>query len=992
MMKKTFNNKRVRIIVRLCAIIFFIFTVIFTNLSLDQHKASAETTNQGNEKTAQQKLYAQALLKCTEHLEVNIGSSDLSHIRADDGKKSFFVGGYYAYGVAIEQHFKGTTTDWQDGKLNCNHKGGKLASNSTLSAFEMGFSQEELFCNGSGPGIYASEDKSAAGCAAIYRGETNAKKLDPADGRSDYIKSLVAEKTFGGDVPGGSVGSFTDLEKYYVYKDAFFSVCATKTGEKDSSLLYQVKTWDSATNDFVTLGYTQKDKDIEPDQKFYVTLSEKMSCNELAAKLNSGKEFTAYSTTKKAAAAHPGTTEDPDDPGGVLSPGSSSTTSDPTCLTEEGSLSWIACPAGDSMSSFLSGVYEDIIEDKFLNLKPELFNGNSGTREAWSVFQTIANIMFIILLLIVVFSQLTGVGIDNYGIKKILPKLIITVLLINLSYIICQALVDFSNIVGTSSKDMLDSIATNSVGGTYAGIKDGFKAIIGVLAGTIGLAGGATVAVTLFTSGWAAFLPLLLALLSAVISLVFFLILLGIRQAGVVILVALAPLAFACYALPNTKKLFDKWLKVFKALLVVYPICGLLMGGGSLASSIILKDVSSDFSEGDLGTFFLLITGLAIRVVPIFAVPSLVKGAFAAMGNIGAKISGVGKNLGSRATGSIRKSEGYQSARTSLAAGKPNGIRSKIGQAAGKSGIGRALVGNRYARNQMAALEQQRKQGNLAKMTDADYVASQKAAIEDKQRDEDVNSTLSLMRSNGITMDNGQVAAYDIGNMQKRLIELSSKDTSNYSKEQLSRYRREVAALSRGLSQETGGGSKLAEVIRHESTLSDGSANQGFLEVMGDIYSKDSTVKSKLNAKDTGASYYVEQFTAGGKYRAKRDKNGSIISAPSSENFGNFKETKEYKEVTRVGKNCRIKDHAAGVDQSAEARAEYMDSMSQNDFKDLANSKSFENLDSDSRSAAINYYNKRGVDGSEGSRTDLSGEFNDLRVLNVRNVPPPSTS
>ena len=60
--------------------------------------------------------------------------------------------------------------------------------------------------------------------------------------------------------------------------------------------------------------------------------------------------------------------------------------------------------------------------------------------EGWNTFRDIANVIFVILLMVVIFSQLTGVGIDNYGIKKILPKLIIAAILINLSYLICLIL------------------------------------------------------------------------------------------------------------------------------------------------------------------------------------------------------------------------------------------------------------------------------------------------------------------------------------------------------------------------------------------------------------------------------------------------------------------------------------------------------------------------------------------------------------------------
>ena len=69
--------------------------------------------------------------------------------------------------------------------------------------------------------------------------------------------------------------------------------------------------------------------------------------------------------------------------------------------------------------------------------------------------------LFIILLLVVIFSQITGVGIDNYGIKKILPKLIIAAILINLSYWICVAFVDLSNILGNSFQAMFNGLGAN---------------------------------------------------------------------------------------------------------------------------------------------------------------------------------------------------------------------------------------------------------------------------------------------------------------------------------------------------------------------------------------------------------------------------------------------------------------------------------------------------------------------------------------------------
>ena len=72
------------------------------------------------------------------------------------------------------------------------------------------------------------------------------------------------------------------------------------------------------------------------------------------------------------------------------------------------------------------------------------------------------------MFLAIIISQLTGFGISNYGIKKMLPRLIIAAILVNLSIYICQIAVDLSNILGYGLRAGLGGIgdgisAANSV-------------------------------------------------------------------------------------------------------------------------------------------------------------------------------------------------------------------------------------------------------------------------------------------------------------------------------------------------------------------------------------------------------------------------------------------------------------------------------------------------------------------------------------------------
>ena len=322
------------------------------------------------------------------------------------------------------------------------------------------------------------------------------------------------------------------------------------------------------------------------------------------------------------------------------------------CYENAASMGWWICPVMSKISEALDHLYDNI-SDQFLVINTQLLSNEGGTWDGWSAMVGIANTMMVIYLLVVIFSQLTGVGIDNYGIKKSLPKIILAAVLINFSYIVCQLAVDVSNIVGSSLEGFLSGI---KVGGlpdeltlsgdptkisSTANNAEWFKSLFTITSGGLIGIGGYSITASILAEGFVAGLviPFLLLIVTALVAVLFFFILLGVRKGGVVVLVILAPLAMACYMLPNTKKWFDKWLNAFKGLLLVYPICGLLIGGGQLVSKIVLT-VSDDY--------MMYFTGCVILVVPYFLMPSILRGSFAVMGNIGERISNFGRNLGNR--------------------------------------------------------------------------------------------------------------------------------------------------------------------------------------------------------------------------------------------------------------------------------------------------------------------------------------------------------
>lgn len=333
------------------------------------------------------------------------------------------------------------------------------------------------------------------------------------------------------------------------------------------------------------------------------------------------------------------------------------------CANQGGaqSLGWIICPIMSLLGDAAEGLYNSAVEPA-LNIEPKLFSdSNTNTAGAWGLFRNIANVIFVILMLLVIFSQLTGVGIDNYGIKKILPKLIVVAVLTNLSYVLCVLAIDVSNILGNSFQGLFEgmreglNLTLDFKDGTAFGnqIKStaGSMVGVGVLGALVGMSGA------IWQWPMVA-LSLLLGAIGVVVSIFFLFVLLAAREAAIVVLVVLAPVAMVLYALPNTKKVFDKWLKAFEGLLLVYPIAGLLVGGGNYVSALLIH-------SGMGSDFFGALTAMIAGVLPIFFIPTMLKGSFSALGTIGARISGFGAGASRGVTRALGNSGVYKNAQES---------------------------------------------------------------------------------------------------------------------------------------------------------------------------------------------------------------------------------------------------------------------------------------------------------------------------------------
>lgn len=284
-----------------------------------------------------------------------------------------------------------------------------------------------------------------------------------------------------------------------------------------------------------------------------------------------------------------------------------------TSCAIEGGMGWVLCGISNSLAKAADSIYG--IVEGFLQVQPLQTTNKSGVYVVWNYMKNIANVLFAIFVIVVVYSQITNIGISNYGIKKMLPKMIIAAILINLSYYICAIAIDLSNITGHQLQNMLvgirQSVFSNSE--ITAQKPEWAQVVTALMAGTT-WAGYSFAAL----GGWAGLawtvgLILIGILYSAFVAFM----VLAARQAIITVLIFLSPLAFAASILPNTNKWYDKWKDIFTTMLVMYPLIALIFGGSQLAGMTIIANSNGNFAT--------LILGMAVQVIPLAITPTIMK-------------------------------------------------------------------------------------------------------------------------------------------------------------------------------------------------------------------------------------------------------------------------------------------------------------------------------------------------------------------------------
>lgn len=612
------------------------------------------------EQQVQSYMYYRTLGTCLTNggpnLKDGFGWDGGERIRRDHAQSGEWFGQATAPGASYLKNVNGVKAKDDGNGVDCNQTS---LVNNALRLWD-NWTPDEALCS---MGMRSASDAefNAKRCTNAQGGNDEFKR---GDDLTTKFKNAVKNRIYGGKEPEITANAaWRDAGKYLLYLTTLRNACAptatvstTKpagTTDKDYAVrqadksgnittTYYVGINNRAQNDSATISAgSNLDRSIGFDSK---------SCGNLLAEINgeAGKNNGLVDAYKKWLTTSEGAVI-PTLPGGTTGCDANASCPDgeaagTSCAIE--GIGWLVCPVISFTATIADNAFS-FLSDSFLSVNTSELSTESPTYQAWSIMRNIANVAFVIAFLFIVFSQLTGQGIANYGIKKMLPRLVIAAILVNVSYFICQIAVDLSNILGYSLNQIFASVGGGVTLPNGNVPSDESGNWVGISAAVIAGAG----------ISWALGASVLIPfLLGAVIALVMVFLILILRQLLIILLIVVAPIAFVAFLLPNTEQWFTKWRKMFVGLLLVFPVIGLLFGAAGLASTILKATTYSGAEGGGAGGIIGQIVAAGVVALPLFLIWPVLKGSLNSAGNVGAKINGLGDRLNKNSKGRVANS------------------------------------------------------------------------------------------------------------------------------------------------------------------------------------------------------------------------------------------------------------------------------------------------------------------------------------------------
>jgi hypothetical protein len=616
-------------------------------------------------------LYYKAIASCMKHAELR--DRDNWNWSGDTVQKidNEHVATYEWFGsgltsndqeVTIGPYMIGMTGVNDEGQIKCGKDPNLIAG--ALKLWDL--KPAAVLCNSNFHRFELSDNQSITDCINSTKDlrRVNDDRDASAAAFTKYIKKVI----YGGQEPKLTAPQSYIYLRHTLNQSCIPGIDKTKPSNQppDANLGYGGVKWvDETKNKVLTGSYLG---DIAPGDNIRFGINgsfdnEEKTCRQIVQDMNSFAQ--AYLTWRKTNRDEPTTPAAP-------KTGDDTEENENSCGAQVTALGWIVCPIISGLAKLndaMWGIIDGLLKVNPLGspLAEDGSNSNNNLYKAWGTIRSIANIVFVLFFLVIIFSQLTGIGITNYGVKKLLPKVIICAILVNISYIIMQLAVDLANIIGASLYDVIVGLA-NDMGPPLSWQTFFNEMEIGIV-----LAGGAaTVALAAIAAPEILFwvvLPFIamaaLGLLVAVLTLIF-------RQAVIPMLAILAPLAFVAYLLPNTEKWFKQWRNLLLSMLMMYPLAALIFAGAQFAAAAI--------SSG--GGFWNSLIGLIVMAMPLFSLPFIARQGGPLLSRVNGALTGLANRARQPITNFSRNQREH--ATSDFLANKPSNTR-----------LGRLVQGNR---------------------------------------------------------------------------------------------------------------------------------------------------------------------------------------------------------------------------------------------------------------------------------------------------------
>lgn len=343
---------------------------------------------------------------------------------------------------------------------------------------------------------------------------------------------------------------------------------------------------------------------------------------------NNAKAFAARYVSKKADCVGKTTPECQGTQGGIGSTqnGGTNQQTEFEIMCSQGGLSWIFCPVIVLIKKAVDAIDSQVTS--LLTIDTTKYFGDNATgngfKQVWQNIRNISVSLLLVIGLIMIISTAVGTGpFDAYTVKRIMPRMLASVIIILMSWPLVIFAIDVSNSLGFSIRNLIQQ---PFIGAFQTGIQiDGAQLALG----SIGVAG---LSFSLGLFGMISFgITALLAVLIAFIVLV-------LRQILVILLAVIAPIAIVAYILPNTQKAGKTWWDVFSKALLTFPIIAGLIAIGRVFS-VVSYNAGGGQNAGTVNGFISFIAYFA----PYFALPLAFRFAGGLIGQLGGFLNDRGR-------------------------------------------------------------------------------------------------------------------------------------------------------------------------------------------------------------------------------------------------------------------------------------------------------------------------------------------------------------